>query len=289
MACPQLRFLSWSEMQATSMVLSLTGWMDGGEVSTGSVGFLIEQLGVQPLAEIDPEDFYILNFPGSMDVSALFRPYVTIEDGLVRRFAMPSNVFYGRAGCSVILFQGREPHIHWGGYLECLLEAASRFGVRRIYFVGSYSGLTPHTREPRIYATVSDASLKPELAQYGVRFSAYEGPGSLETHLTSMASGRGVEVVSLVAETPAYVQGRNPKCIEAMVRRLAAMLDLRVDLDLMRRASDLFEERLTAAVQSREGLSGQIHRLEAEYDQELFNTEMGDLRQWLQDQGIRLD
>ncbi|HOI55970.1 MAG TPA: PAC2 family protein, partial [Phycisphaerae bacterium] len=243
MACPQLRFLSRSDTQATAMVLSLTGWMDGGEVSTGSVGFLIEQLHMRPLAEIDPEDFYILNFPGPMDVSALFRPDVKIEDGLIRRFAMPSNVFHGSPGHPLILFQGREPHIHWGGYLECLLEAASRFGVRRIYFVGSYSGLTPHTREPRIYASVSDASLKPELEQYGVRFSTYEGPGSLVTHLTSVASARGVEVVSLVAEIPAYVQGRNPKCIEAMVRRLAAMLDLRVDLDLMRRASDLFEER----------------------------------------------
>jgi proteasome assembly chaperone (PAC2) family protein len=271
------------------MVLSLTGWMDGGEVSTGAVGFLVEQLGASRQAEMDPEDFYILNFPGPMDVSSLFRPGVQIEDGLIRRFEMPSNVFFGNSEHPVVLFQGKEPHIRWGGYLDCLLEAASRFGVRRIYFVGSYSGLTPHTREPRIYGSVSDAALKSELEQYGIRFSTYDGPGSIATYLMSLAPSRGVEVVSLVAEIPAYVQGRNPKCIEAMVRRLAGMLDLRVDLDLMRRASDLFEERLTVAVRSREGLAEQIHRLEAEYDNDLFNTEMGDLRQWLQDQGIRLD
>ncbi|MBN2582836.1 MAG: PAC2 family protein [Planctomycetes bacterium] len=271
------------------MVLSLTGWMDGGEVSTGAVDYLIEKLHGEAFAEIEPEDFYIFNFPGSMEISALFRPDVKIEDGLIREFVMPSNVFYCSPEHPLVLFKGKEPHVRWDSFLECLLTVATRFGVRRIYFVGSYSGLTPHTREPRIYSSVSDASLKPELEQYGIRFSDYEGPGSIVTYLTTLAAARGVELATLVAEIPAYVQGRNPKCIEAVVRRLAAMLDLRIDLDVMRRASDLFEERLNAAILEREGLAEQIHRLEAEYDSELFNTEMGDLREWLEQQGIRLD
>ena len=38
-------------------------------------------------------------------------------------------------------------------------------------------------------------------------------------------------MAALVAEIPAYVQGRNPKCIEAVTRRLAGILGLQVRLD----------------------------------------------------------
>ena len=36
----------------------------------------------------------------------------------------------------------------------------------------------------------------------------------------------GLEMVSLVAEIPGYLQGRNPMCIEAVTRRLAKILRL---------------------------------------------------------------
>jgi hypothetical protein len=63
--------------QAT-LVLALTGWMDGGDVSTGTVRRLVDLLGARPIAEIDPEPFYIYNVPGSMEIAALFRPHVKI-------------------------------------------------------------------------------------------------------------------------------------------------------------------------------------------------------------------
>jgi len=50
------------------MVLGFSGWMDGGEVSTGTVNYLIDKLEASKFAEIDPEDFFLLNFPGSMEI-----------------------------------------------------------------------------------------------------------------------------------------------------------------------------------------------------------------------------
>ena len=41
-------------------------------------------------------------------------------------------------------------------------------------------------------------------------------------------------MISLVAEIPSYLSGTNPYCIEAVTRRLAKMLNLRVDLDSLR-------------------------------------------------------
>ena len=96
-------------------------------------------------------------------------------------------------------------------------------------------------------------------------------------------------MVNLVATIPAYVQGNNPKCIEAVTRRLSGMLELEVDLEDLRTISDEFEKKLNEVVQEQPELAGNIHKLEEDYDNEIFNNEMGDLQQWLKQQGIRLD
>ena len=67
-------------MDNATLLLSFNGWMDGGNVSTGTVERLIDLLSARPVAEIDPEPFYILNFPGPMEVAALFRPFVEVEE-----------------------------------------------------------------------------------------------------------------------------------------------------------------------------------------------------------------
>jgi hypothetical protein len=89
-----LRVSQLPRLSQATLVLAFSGWMDGGDVSTGTVGRLIELTGAQQIAEIDPEPFYITNLPGSMEMAALFRPHVEIRDGLVRRLKMPTSLFY---------------------------------------------------------------------------------------------------------------------------------------------------------------------------------------------------
>jgi len=98
-----------------------------------------------------------------------------------------------------------------------------------------------------------------------------------------------MSMVSLVATIPAYVQGNNPKCIEAVAKRLAGILGLQIELDELRAVSDDFEKRLSDAVQEQPELADNIRKLEEDYDNEIFDSEMGDLKKWLQQQGIRLD
>jgi proteasome assembly chaperone (PAC2) family protein len=92
-----------------------------------------------------------------------------------------------------------------------------------------------------------------------------------------------------VATVPAYVQGNNPKCVEAVIRRLAGILELQIELDDLREISDEFEKRLSDVVQDQPELAGNISKLEEDYDNEIFNSEMGDLKKWLEQKGIRLD
>ena len=271
------------------MVLGLSGWMDGGDVSTGVIRQLVRMLGARKLGEIEPEGFYLCSFPGTMGVAAMFRPHTEIKDGLIVRYEPPANTFYYSRQNNLILFVGKEPNLRWDDYVDCILSLASTFGVDMSYFIGSVAGLVPHTREPRLFSTVSDEALKPPLEQCGIRFSDYDGPASVVTLLTREAGRRGHSMATLVAEIPAYIQGHNPRCIESVIRRLAAMLGLEVRLDKVRRASDVFEKKLNNVLEGRTELAELISKLEEDYDNEVFDTQMGDLKQWLEDQGIRLD
>ena len=123
-----------------TLVLAFTGWMDGGDVSTGTVTRMVELLDAPAFASIDPEPFYILNFPGSMEVAALFRPHIVIEDGMVKSVEMPGNVFHVHDESNLVLFVGKEPNMHWRAFGECLFRFAAEVGIERILFVGSFGG-----------------------------------------------------------------------------------------------------------------------------------------------------
>ena len=83
MVCDKLHIFKRPKLNGARLLLGFSGWMDGGEVSTGTVKYLIEKLGAERFAEIDAEAFYIYNFPGAMELTALFRPHGKIKDGLL--------------------------------------------------------------------------------------------------------------------------------------------------------------------------------------------------------------
>ena len=206
------------------LLLGLSGWMDGGNVSTGTVKCLVEKLEAYRFAEISPESFYIYSFPGMMEVTALFRPHTKIKNGLIKSFEVPKNEFFCAENEDLILFLGKEPNLHWAEFAECIFLLCKEFGIKMIYFIGSVSGLVPHTREPRLFCSASDT----------------------------------------------HIQGDNPKCIEAVARRLAGILGLQIQLDDIRAVSDEFEKRLSEAVREQPELAYNIRKLEEDYDNENF-------------------
>ena len=259
-----------------TLVLAFEGWMDGGDVSTGTVRRLIELLDARPIAAIDPDPFYIFNFPGSMEIASLFRPHIKIKDGLVEAIDMPSDEFYCHETHDLILFLGKEPNLKWRTFGECVFEFARSMNVQRILFVGSFGGAVPHTREPRLFISCSESRLLAEMEQYGVRRTGYEGPGSFTSYLMTQATSAGLDMVSLVAEIPGYLQGTNILSIEAVTRRLAKILQVPLDLDSLRSASTQWELEVSRIVAEDEELASQVHQLEEEYDNALLELNADD-------------
>ena len=285
----KLQITEKPELDNPTLIMGFSGWMDSGEVSTGSLDWLIEKLDAKHLASIDPEGFYIYTVPGALEWASMFRPHATINDGLVEEFSFPRNDFYYNAEQNVILFLGKEPNLMWEEYADYIFALTSMFGVSMIYFLGSVSSLVPHTREPRLMCLTSSALIKEQFRHFGVKFTTYEGPASMASYLCTRCSQKQMDMVSLIAATPAYVQGNNPKCIEAMLRRVAGMMDLKIDLNQAKHLTNEFELKLNELVEQQPDLASNIIRLEEDYDNDIFDNEMGELKKWLEQQGIRLD
>src|SRR4051812_12907007 len=125
-------------LENATLLLALTGWMDGGDVSTGSVRAIMGRRPVRQIARIEPDEFYIYNFPGSMEIAALFRPNVKYEEGVVTEFDRPPNIFWADETANLVFFVGKEPNLRWEAFANCIFELARRVGVSRIIFMGSF-------------------------------------------------------------------------------------------------------------------------------------------------------
>jgi len=273
MSQPQLTIHEVPPLTRSTLLVALTGWMDGGEVSTGTVRGLMDERELVHVASISPAGFYIDSFPGSMEIAALFRPHVKYAGGLMEEFDMAENDFHADVANNIAFFIGREPNLNWIGFGDCIFEVAKKLNVERIIFMGSFGGSVPHTREPRLFGSVSDPSLLPVLKEHGLRPSDYEGPASFATYLLKRAPIEGMQMISIAAEIPGYLQGLNPLSIEAVIRRLAHLMRLNVDLSVLRKASTAWELQVTEAIEKDENLAGTVHKLEEQYDNDLIARE----------------
>ena len=77
-------------------------------------------------------------------------------------------------------------------------------------------------------------------------------------------------MMSIAAEIPGYLQGMNPLSIEAVTRRLGAILNLPVDLPRLREASNAWEIEVSEAVAKDDELAATVRKREEQYDNELI-------------------
>ncbi len=269
--------------------------MDGGNVSTGAIAYLRGQLSAQNFAEIDPLDFYILHFPVSsipisvyledgravvqpvnpMEFTAVFRPHTRIENGVIRELEYPENLFDlaktppGKP--DIVLFSGEEPHIRWGAYCDCIFNVCEELGIEEIYFVGSVASPIPHTREPRLRASMADESFKPRLAEAGLLFGEYEGPSSIITSLTYHSMELGIRMCSLVVEIPHYPfleMPTYPRSIHKIASTLNDLLGLELDLTDLVEATAEADGKLNALMETNDDFRELVAKLEETYEYE---------------------
>jgi len=271
-----VKYSSRPTLRRPALIIALDGWVDGGEAATGSLRYLRRKLRPRKLAEIPVDHFHVYQVPGQLSL----RPYCRVEDGLLKEYRPKRNIFHYWVNPDgeedLILFQGSEPNIHWNDYAAAILEVAREFEVSRIYMLGGVLDKTPHTREPGVSSVCTSIELRDELANHGIEFTDYEGPGGIRTTLVHMCQKSGQEMAILHARATYYpefniVISHNPKAIRAVVRRLNRILGLGLRIDDLDRQAREFEGRIGyMGVQNRE-FQLYVEALEKEYLEPSFD------------------
>jgi predicted ATP-grasp superfamily ATP-dependent carboligase len=236
-----------------TLLLAFDGWNDAGEAASLAAGYAGDQLALAPLAEIDADEFLDLT---------VHRPQVQIDEGGLRRIEWPSFRFrFGSLaeGHDLVIGSGPEPHLRWRAFCELLSGYARELGVRRVVLLGAYLADVVYSRP----VAVSGFATQPSwLAELGVQPSRYEGPTGIVGVLGERFREEGLDVLSLWAGLPHYVNATpNPRGALALLQKLVACLDLKLDLAPLQCQAAEFEQGVSEMVAADPELSEYVRQL----------------------------
>jgi proteasome assembly chaperone (PAC2) family protein len=260
MTMPDLRWNSRPKLRDPILVCAFKGWNDAGESASAAVQFLSDSFDAEPLAQIDPEDFY--------DFTAV-RPTVRLIEGRTRAIDWPENAFHAAhvptAHRDLIMLRGVEPSLHWKAYCAAVLEVARETGASMIVTLGALLADVPHSRPVGITGLASTEGLVERL---GFERTSYEGPTGIVGVLHATAAGAGIDSVSLWAPVPHYVAATpNPKAALALVRGFEGIAGVAVDASALETASEDYDRQVSAAVATDPDVKAFVERLEEMADE----------------------
>ncbi|CAB4898732.1 MAG: PAC2 family protein [Actinobacteria bacterium] len=206
------------------VVVAFEGWNDAGDAATGALEHLELIWDAEPLAALDPEDYYDFQ---------VNRPQVSLKDGVSRKVEWPTtriSVARKPAGGDrdVVLVRGIEPNMRWRGFCAELIAILQELEVSTVVALGALLADTPHTRPTPVSGSAYDS----ESAQkWGLETSTYEGPTGILGVFQDACVQAGLPAVSFWAAVPHYVsQPPSPRATVALLHRVEEVLELAVPL-----------------------------------------------------------
>jgi hypothetical protein len=255
---PLTLFEEPSGLRQPVLILAFSGWNDAAESATTAARYLGQIWPSEPLAVIDPEEFYHFG---------LSRPHVRFKAGsrTEREIIWPSTDFSLSRNSvldrDLIVGVAMEPHLRWRTYCGAVLDLARRADASLVLTLGALLAEVPHTRPVRLVGGTQDSALA---AKLGIRPSRYEGPTGIVGVLNTICREAGVPTASLWANVPHYVSGvENPKAALALVRRVLTLLGAEADLSDLVEATQQFERNLEEVVGQNPKIAEYVRKLEA--------------------------
>lgn len=258
---PHLRWRSEPDLDRPVLLTAFAGWNDAGDAATTATTYMAEQWDARPIADIDPEVFYDFT---------VTRPEVRLDLDGIRRIDWPTNEFVAArvqpGDTSLLILTGIEPQLRWRTFCEHVIGVAVATNARLVVTIGALLAEVPHSRPVSVFGTAYDDTVAGEL---DVRPSRYEGPTGITGVLHNMCSAAGIQSAALWAAVPTYVPSApSPKAALALVQRTARLLDVSIDTDELRFATDAYEHQVSQLVAEDEETTEYVAHLERRYDEE---------------------
>ena len=247
-----------SELRDPIMIAAFEGWNDAGEAATAAIEHLIDVWDAEPVAAIDPEDYYDFQ---------VNRPRVVVEDGQRRiswpttRILLAESTLLDR---DVILVQGVEPSTRWRSFTIELLEYARQIGVTTFVTLGALLADVPHTRPILISATSEHEDV---IHRFDLETSKYEGATGIVGVLADAASQADLPSLSCWAAVPHYASGTpSPKATLGLIIKLEELLNLTIPHGDLPELSRVWEQTVDELAESEDELAEYVHTLEKALD-----------------------
>jgi len=205
------------------LIAAFEGWNDAGEASSGALAHLEAAWKATPLAEIDPEDYYVFQ---------VTRPIVEMRENGERPITWPTTrLSVARppgVERDVVLLRGIEPNMRWRSFCREIVGFCGELGVELAVLLGALLNDSPHSRPVPVVGTATDPGL---IRSINLEMTRYEGPTGIVGVLQEAFGAAGMRAVSLWASVPHYVaQPPNPKATLALLRRTEDLLDIPIPL-----------------------------------------------------------
>jgi hypothetical protein len=241
------------------LLVAFEGWNDAGEAASGAVRAVRDQLGLAPLIELEPEDYFDYQFN---------RPTVAVGDDGRRELHWPDVTLYGPANGlgspGIYTLLGTEPSRGWKTFAAEVVEAIEAADVSGILFVGAMLADVPHTRPISVFVSSENEDAR---NRWELERSGYEGPVGILTVLADAAETAGIPSISIWASVPHYVHNApSPKATLALIDRIEEFVDIDIDRGSLEEDSAAWESGIDALASDDDDMAAYIAHLEQARD-----------------------
>jgi len=259
-------------LRSPYIICGLNGWVNGGNVSTGGIEYLIRQLKAEKFVEMPASRYHVYQTPSAQNL----RPIFKMKDGIIIESIFPKNQFYfalnHASDHDIILFLGTEPNLNWEEYADTVVALASDFGAYRLYTFGGVLDRSPYTREPIMSCTCTSVRVRSEMEKYNVSFLSREGPASINLMLLHACKKRGLDGVNLTVRAPYYPEFKitidySPKSVKAILSRLSHLMGLETDFSELNKEIDRMERKLDLVRQQNLQFNTYMEEIEKNYSE----------------------
>ena len=242
------------------LVGALSGFTDSSGAALAAVDYLIEAWNAEPLAEIDPEQFFDFTVQ---------RPRVELVDG-ERKIDWPTNRFYvarpDGATRDFVLLSGVEPHLRWRQFTGIIASVAEAVGSTMSITLGAQPAGVPHTRPVPVSLSASEASFE-KLFNLKAPESRYQGQTGIVGVLNLGLRARGWKNASLWAMVPHYsTVGPNPNVAISLIEIINQSFGTSTDIQALREDAERFDEQVRAVLADSDEATTYIQQLEEQFD-----------------------
>ncbi|MGB2756143.1 MAG: PAC2 family protein [Acidimicrobiia bacterium] len=239
------------------IVAAFSGWNDAAQAATDTIRHLMKEYNADQIASIDAESH--------VDYQA-HRPEVVLVDGVVREIRWPRFDVYAAqtpGARDMVLLLGVEPNYQWVKFIRSIRELAGAVGATQLITLGALLADVPHTREPQLTGSASDALMN----RIGMQRSTYEGPTGIIGAIHDACHRDGFDSVSLWVPVSHYInQSPNPVAVRALVRGLGKASGVDIpewDLDA---SVEQWRTQVNAVVADDDDITEYVHDLEERSD-----------------------